>query len=120
MSSNLRAGHIAGIVIGVVAFLLFGAFTTWFVTRRRRIQIRSSEPQPSTAAAEITKEELDKAVEARYVAEKASRTVQVTAEPIDTISIDSREHGKGKGADSGQKSNTGTSAEYVLGPVGNW
>lgn len=68
-------------------------------------------------AAETTQEQLDRAAEARYVVEKANRTVQITAEPLDTISIDSKEHARGKGVASGPTS-SGTTAEYVLGPVG--
>ena len=51
---------------------------------------------PSAPAAFTTKEQIDQAVEAKFAAEKASRMVKITAQPVDTISLDSNGHERGR------------------------
>lgn len=85
-----RTGLIIGLTIGLVALFILTASTAFFLARRRRQKIKTTEEfQPSAPAAYTTEEQINQAVERRFAAEKASRTVQVVAEPIDTISIDS-------------------------------
>lgn len=51
-------------------------------------------PDSGAAIEFTTADQINQAVEARFAAEKASRMVHVSSQPIDTISIDSREHGR--------------------------
>ena len=85
-----RTGLIVGLTIGIVALVLCAAVLLVVLTRRRRIKIKTTEEgHPSAPAAYTTEEQINQAVERKFAAEKASRTVHIVSEPIDTISIDS-------------------------------
>lgn len=94
-----RTGLIIGLTIGLVALLLCIVAVTFVLTRRHRRKIKTTEEiQPSAPAAYTTEAQINQAVEQKFAAEKASRTVQVIAEPIDTISIDSDSYDRVRGS----------------------
>ena len=122
--SKTHTGLIVGVVIGGVAALIIAALLSWLmVKRRRRNNKQTADPQVTAPATETTAAQINEAVERRFREEKASRAVQITAEPIDTISIDSTEHGRatlvGSGAVGEVQVTTQNQqpAEFVLGAV---
>lgn len=94
-----RTGLIVGLTIGLTALLFCIAVVIFVLTRRQTRKTKTTEEiQPSAPAAYTTEEQLNQAVEQKFAAEKASRTVQVVSEPIDTISIDSDSYDRVRGS----------------------
>ena len=50
----LSSGQIAGITIGILAAVLLAVLGLWYNVRRRRIKLRTTEPQIIAPAAETT------------------------------------------------------------------
>lgn len=97
-----HTGLITGLTVGIggTILLIVISMSISFLIRRRNQRTRTSDEEfasmPSAPAAFTTKEQIDQAVEAKFAAEKASRMVKITAQPIDTISLDSNGHERGR------------------------